>query len=60
MHFITDLGKPDHCRDQAAGNYVQIYANVTGLPLNVPLSFCLPASCNEMQPFHDLTAALTE
>jgi len=71
MLFYTDLGYQEACETYAedesgtdGGSYVQFALNITNLPLNVPLSFCLPKQCDNTKFFKPtmdkLTAMLDE
>lgn len=56
--IYSDLGNMRQCEDPYAssdpsknGAYVQITINLTDVPLQIPLSFCLPKECNKKEYF---------
>jgi hypothetical protein len=60
MHYYTDLGSMKQCEEEVGGSYVSFALTLSMFPLQVPLSFCLPKTCDKHELFYDIVSGLNE
>lgn len=56
--YYTDLGFIENCQNDLEGSYVQFVGNITHIPLQLPMGFCLPKECKSAQYFTPFAEAL--